>query len=105
MATILFNYSSTASSTTAKVSVAEAMTVEVQATATATRPGGPVNPVKVVLNLNGSEISSSENKAASPVTATAEASVGMMPGQVYTLQVVGLPPPGGAVTNLILRGT
>ena len=108
MATILFNHSSTASSTTVKVSVAEALTVEVSASAIGQRPSGPINPLKVSLKLGQDEISSSENNsgnANTDITATAEASVGMSPGQLYTLQLVGTPPPNGKVTKVTLIGT
>jgi hypothetical protein len=104
----LFNYSSTASSTNATVSVAEPLTVEVRATATGRRPSGPLNPVKVILKLGATEISSAENNsgaAATDIIAAAEASVGMVAGQQYKLEVVGVAPSNGVITGISLKGT
>jgi hypothetical protein len=106
---ILFNYSSTASSTKATVSVAEAVTVEVQATAIAQRLGAPANPAKVILKLgaDGTEISSALNNLAvsGTINVVAEASVGMLPNNQYTLEVVGLPPSNGSITSVGLKAT
>jgi hypothetical protein len=106
---ILFSYTSTASSTRATATVAEPVTVEVQATATGIITSGPINPMRVILKLDNTKISSAESNVLSGgalnLIAAAETSVGMSPGKAYTFEVTGLPPANGRLQSVSLKAT